>query len=159
MKTCTKCGIEKPLDEFYVLKVGHSGRVNPGHFPECKACSIARAAAHNKRTLEDNPDKARADRARWARNSRLRRYGITPKDYDALFAAQDGRCAICGTTEAGAWGGLLPVDHDHETGDVRGLLCHNCNGGLGQFCDDPDRLLAAAAYLLSRQDVLSGQVF
>lgn len=158
MKTCTKCGTEQPLSEFYELKAGHGGRVNPGHMPECKTCNIARAAAHNARKLAENPEKVIADRARWARNARLRQYGITQEDYDRLFAEQDGRCAICGTTEAGAWGGLLPVDHSHETGEVRGLLCHNCNGGLGQFGDDPDRLIAAAAYLLSRQNVL-GQVF
>jgi hypothetical protein len=154
MKTCTRCGVEKPLTDFYPLKPGHGRRVNPGHSPECKTCNIARARAHQDRQRASDPEKYKADRARWARNRRLREYGITQADYDVLFEQQDGRCAICGRAESGAWGGLLPVDHDHKTGEVRGLLCHHCNGGLGQFGDDPDRLLAAAAYLLSRQDVL-----
>ena len=158
MKTCTKCGVEKPLSEFYVLPVGHSGRVNPGRFPECKACNIARARAHQVRQRVEDPAKFAADRARWARNARLRQYGLIAGEYDAMLAEQDGKCAICGTSDPGGAGkgsdGQFPVDHDHETGAVRGLLCHGCNAGLGRFGDDPDRLLSAVAYLLARQNVL-----
>jgi hypothetical protein len=63
-----------------------------------------------------------------------------------LLAAQGGRCAIC----VGEWTGhhIAPhIDHDHATGKVRGLLCVNCNNGLGRFGDDPRRLRAAAQYL------------
>lgn len=65
----------------------------------------------------------------------------------ALREAQDGLCAICGTAEADAPKGRLQIDHDHTTHVVRGLLCGNCNCGLGHFKDDPPRLLAAIAYL------------
>ena len=58
-----------------------------------------------------------------------------------MLAAQDGLCAICGTAPA------AHVDHDHETGAVRQLLCFHCNGGLGQFRDDPVVLRAAADYV------------
>ena len=59
---------------------------------------------------------------------------INEDTFSALFAAQDGKCAICGAT-----GGLL-VDHDHSTGLVRGLLCHRCNVKLGQYHDSTSRL-------------------
>lgn len=79
------------------------------------------------------------------------KYGITIEQYDAMMAAQDGRCAICGVLPTRH----LCVDHDHETGEVRGLLCEPCNFALGHMADDVDRLLAAAAYLLARRDVLA----
>ena len=58
-----------------------------------------------------------------------------------MFEAQGGLCAICRTAPA------AHVDHDHDTGEVRELLCFNCNGGLGQFKDDPEVLRAAARYV------------
>jgi hypothetical protein len=58
-----------------------------------------------------------------------------------MLAAQGGLCAICKVAPGGH------VDHDHETGAVRALLCFNCNGGLGQFKDNPEVLHAAAYYV------------
>jgi hypothetical protein len=84
----------------------------------------------------------------------MRRYGITAEDADAMLLAQGGVCAICRAAPA------AHVDHDHATGAVRALLCFNCNGGLGQFRDDP-LLLHAAAYYVQfhtlRQEALAGQ--
>ncbi len=72
-------------------------------------------------------------------------YGIVAGEFETLLAGQDGGCAICRTTE---WPGKGPhVDHAHETGRVRGILCGACNNGLGNFADDPARLRAAADYL------------
>jgi hypothetical protein len=70
-----------------------------------------------------------------------RRYGITAEDADAMLEEQGGFCAVCRTEPA------LHVDHDHATGAVRALLCLGCNGGLGQFTDDPEVLRAAAHYV------------
>ena len=75
-----------------------------------------------------------------------RRYGITPEDYDGLLAHQQGVCAICGATEPGGRG-RFHVDHCHDEGIIRGLLCANCNQGLGKFKDDPTLLTSAIAYL------------
>ena len=61
--------------------------------------------------------------------------------FDELVVQQGGVCAICGRPDP------EHVDHDHETGAVRGILCFNCNGGLGQFRDSIDSLLTAASYL------------
>jgi hypothetical protein len=70
-----------------------------------------------------------------------RRYGITALEADAMLAKQGGLCAICKSAPA------AHVDHDHATGAVRALLCFNCNGGLGQFKDNPETLHAAAYYV------------
>jgi hypothetical protein len=78
---------------------------------------------------------------------RLSRASGVQKSAAALRARQGGRCAICGVLEADAPRGRLHLDHDHGSLAVRGLLCGNCNAGLGQFKDDPNRLLAAIEYL------------
>ena len=80
------------------------------------------------------------------------KYGISLDDYNRMLAEQNGGCAVCGVEPTKR---RHHIDHDHETGAVRGLLCHQCNLALGCVSDDPDRLLALAAYLLSRVDLLS----
>lgn len=84
------------------------------------------------------------------------KYGhrLTVAEYEQKFVSQGGNCAICnqpGTTTAKA----LSVDHNHATGETRGLLCNSCNLGLGKFKDSPDFLLAAAAYLKAHSNVPS----
>ena len=74
-----------------------------------------------------------------------RKYGITLDDYEAMLVAQGGGCAICGAPEPD--GQSLHVDHDHDTGAVRGLLCFTCNAGIGMFDHDIDLLSAAVDYL------------
>jgi hypothetical protein len=85
------------------------------------------------------------------RDSHLRRrFGLTPTQYDAKFAEQGEVCAICHRPETSTWRGKvrrLGVDHDHETGAIRGLLCTKCNRGLGWFDDEADLLVAAAQYV------------
>lgn len=83
----------------------------------------------------------------YSRMRALISYGLSGwDDFDRLWSEHKGRCAICRTV-------LDPesrqthVDHDHETGAVRGILCHGCNSGLGQFQDDPERLRAAVKYI------------
>lgn len=71
---------------------------------------------------------------------------ISLEDYNRIFDAQNGCCAICGRHQS-ELDKRLSVDHDHETGEVRGLLCHGCNLGLGYFKDSPTRLSNASAYL------------
>ncbi len=82
-----------------------------------------------------------------------RKYGMTVEGYDVMRDSQDARCALCGTNEPNGrvskhtdayW---LHVDHDHESGQVRSLLCANCNTALGKMNDDPQLLRAAADYL------------
>ncbi|MBA2724748.1 MAG: endonuclease VII domain-containing protein [Actinobacteria bacterium] len=79
------------------------------------------------------------------RRSLLARYGLTEEMYAALLAVQDNVCAIC--KQQCPSGRALAIDHDHETKVVRGLLCCNCNHGLGQFKDEPALLQTAIDYL------------
>ena len=71
-------------------------------------------------------------------------YGITLEKYDSMLADQDGCCAICKTETSK---GRFAIDHCHTTGEVRGLLCFDCNTGIGKLQDDPSLLLAAYNYL------------
>lgn len=80
-----------------------------------------------------------------------RRYGITEGDYDAMGAAQEWRCAIC-IREFPPNGHDLRVDHNHKNGVVRGLLCNECNTGLGLLDDSSLRLAAAIVYLEHHHD-------
>lgn len=75
------------------------------------------------------------------REQNIKRYGLKLSDFSAMYSAQDGKCAICREEKE------LVVDHDHETGKVRGLLCGSCNTGLGRFGDSVVLLLYAAGYL------------
>jgi hypothetical protein len=74
------------------------------------------------------------------------RYGITLVDYNEMLVKQDSRCKICNTESSG-----LVVDHCHTSGAVRGLLCGNCNKGLGLFKDSPERMVKAAKYINENQ--------
>lgn len=99
----------------------------------------------------DKAKKAAYDKARYnpraSKDRHLRRsYGITIKDYDKMFESQGGTCAICGRPET-AKGRSLAVDHSHDTGEVRGLLCHACNTSIGKFRENREWLLKAIKYL------------
>ena len=77
----------------------------------------------------------------------MRQYNITLAEYDAMFMSQGQVCVICHTDNPGAGRSRFSVDHDHETGKVRGLLCHGCNIVLGMVKDKPKILRDAAGYL------------
>jgi len=99
--------------------------------------------ARTKALYAENKDQIKA----LLRNYKYKReFGITLSERSGMAAEQDGRCLICGTHE-GDLTERLSVDHDHATKQVRGLLCRNCNHGIGNFHDDPDLLRAAAIYL------------
>ncbi len=100
-----------------------------------RAKHTLKANAATRRWAAANPDKIKA-------NSLRRKYGLTLTEYASMIEAQAGRCAICG-------GGLSrpQVDHDHDTGQVRALLCSGCNRGLSQFKERPECLRNAAIYV------------
>jgi hypothetical protein len=120
---CSRCRAVLPDTEF-----GSSAGKKPRIAGYCRACV---------ETARKEVD--------YAHHTKVRRYGLTVADYDALLTEQNGACAICHRPPIGK---RLAVDHCHTTGKVRGLLCSPCNVSLGQFDDDPRRLLEAAKYLL-----------
>jgi len=100
-------------------------------------------------------DKTRKEARAWQQANpskrlaqRVRKYGLTAEQYKQRLADQGGGCAICAATSSrGKPGERLHVDHCHQSGRVRGLLCSECNRGIGHFRDDAERLERAAAYL------------
>jgi hypothetical protein len=159
VKRCSKCGELKPLTAFYRQETCRDGYRN-----DCEACFAARskqwylrnrehAIAQVKSWQQANPERVKATRnasrpRRRAidRDARLRRvFGLSADEYSAMLAEQGGGCALCG--RAPSPGRSLHVDHNHETGVVRGLLCFRCNAGIGQFREDKIRLVNAAVYL------------
>ena len=77
----------------------------------------------------------------------FRKYGLTVDDYNKMYKEQNGKCAICKTDCLSERFGKFDVDHDHETGKIRGLLCNKCNTGLGLFKDNVEHLKSAIEYL------------
>jgi hypothetical protein len=128
-RICPKCRIERPFDAYRDRGWGPSG--------QCVSCRGSQPSASTEA----------------ARRGKLKhRYRITQPQYDALLVRQGGMCAICGRPQAArAISARLYVDHDHETGEVRGLLCLHCNAMLGCANDDPEVLLAAIVYLRERE--------
>jgi hypothetical protein len=139
-KFCRRCRVAKTFPEQF-----RSKQICLECAPDVDGYPEWAEARHQRLTnittvLRDVP---KADRSWYRRIFHL--YGITPADYQALLNAQGGGCAICGLTNSGR--DRLAVDHDHKTGTVRGLLCHGCNIGLGNFHDSPTNLQKAIAYL------------
>lgn len=97
----------------------------------------------------DNPERTTANRRRW---NLQKLYGITPEDYSAMLADQGGVCAVCRQPEPDAHGRTgtrfsLSIDHCHDTGRVRGLLCQKCNRAIGLLGDNVELLRSAIRYL------------
>jgi hypothetical protein len=139
MKICTKCKIEKPFELFHKHPTTKLGVTSA-----CKECMYK--TLKDFRKTSEGKEKAKEYR----RKSLLKsRYGITAEEYDALLEKQNGKCAICGSSNGGGRGlnSRLAVDHNHSTGEVRGLLCSMCNQGIGMFKDNPEILEIASSYL------------
>lgn len=86
------------------------------------------------------------------RRNLWKNYKMTPTEFNDLWEGQSGKCAICEVDMAprGRAKNSVAVDHNHENGAVRGLLCRTCNVGIGYLNNDPDLLIAAAEYLIER---------
>jgi len=129
-KICNKCETNKPIEEFV-----RSKQTKDGYKGYCKKCH-----ANDRRNWNRQyPEKLREQRLK-------RQYGIDQGDYESLLVAQGGKCAVCGINDSGQKGSWS-IDHCHKTGIVRGLLCNNCNNGLGRFKDNPDLMQKAIKYL------------
>lgn len=128
----------------------------PRHLEAARAHATAYYRRNRDRIRAENRANVRAvGEAASRRDYRLlAKYGITGEEYDAMEREQDGKCAICKQPERryGSHGKVkrLAVDHCHETGKVRGLLCADCNTAIGLLGDNPERVEAARAYLVGK---------
>lgn len=147
-RRCSACGQSKPLTEFYKDRKGRDG-----YGYSCKPCARIRASSN----YYDNHEQRRKNNRQYGAQPRVRsrtrdqklqaKYGVTSAEYDRLLARQGGVCAICKQHRRDARNREMPVDHDHATKAVRGILCDHCNRIIGLFNDDPDVITAAVNYL------------
>lgn len=146
-KKCSKCKIEKPFDAFFKDK----GR-KIGIRCKCKECckqDTYEWRAKNKSQYNNYVAMWRAKNGdRQHKTEIKRRYGLSIEKYNELLAIQKCSCAICGKAhDPSIKRGRLYVDHNHDTGEVRGLLCAGCNAMIGHANDDVFILKKAIAYL------------
>ena len=165
MKPCKKCGVVKALSEFHIARDNRDGHRN-----ECKSCwkKICRARylatrdeyirrsqkwrdehpEYYEEVLRRNREENRDRRAEVGRRSYFRRkYGLSMGELDFLRIVQGDRCAICGEADTSG----LHVDHHHDTGLIRGLLCGKCNKAIGLLREDPALFDSASSYLQRTQ--------
>lgn len=145
-RECIRCHVRKALSGFHRDRHDEHGRSR-----RCKLCAntASNKYYHDVRSgFRKRGRQISAVERAYFRRRNLRRHGITPEQWDALFASQGGACASCR--------GVFPpsennrdrhTDHDHETGRVRGILCSRCNTGIGLASEDPERLRMMARYL------------
>lgn len=130
MKFCNRCKTSLPLDCYFLRKTGTP-------YSWCKECS----AKYGKKKYGKPYDKKRWEEWGRERYYLLKKYGLTQKEVDAMKEEQQHRCRVCGEKAP------LVIDHDHNTGKIRGMLCTPCNQGLGFLQDNVNTLKAAIFYL------------
>ena len=116
-RACVKCGEWKLMTEYFKSKT-----TVDGYAGYCKSCSKEQVRNTNY----------------------IRKFGITLEEYNQIFAEQEGKCGICSKHQLDK---NLSVDHDHDTGEVRGLLCQPCNLGLGKLGDNIESIENTLRYL------------
>lgn len=148
MKMCTVCKSVKSPEDFYDgYKSKNQRYATNKRYPHsrCKECEHAKNRVYHK----ENRSKVSA---RQVASQRIKKYGVSEKDYEQMLLSHNNLCAICNKPSPRT----LHIDHDHKTGQVRGLLCSTCNTGIGLFKDDISVLNSAIAYLTypPKQDIL-----
>lgn len=102
-----------------------------------------------KKQRED-PERLKLQSARARKCHLKRKWGMTPEEYENVLVSQGGVCAICGNGSIRDGHHTFHIDHDHETGRIRGLLCYSCNCAIGHFHDDQSLMKLAIEYLSDR---------
>ena len=141
MKFCTICKIEKPYTEY------HRRGDSSGYRSACKSCY----RESNLKRYHTNTDTKSAHR-RAAHKHNVGRYGLTLEMYDELYISQNGECKICHCKvftpiDNAGMNKTACIDHCHDTGKVRGLLCRSCNTGIGSFKESLENIKSAVIYL------------
>lgn len=163
---CKGCGIEKPADDFFRDK---RRKYDAAIKMPCRECRSSEQKIHRANNLELVRRKERESWERHAGESGRSRKrvanltraakdrGLTLDQLAEIYDGQDGRCAICGDEIFFSLPGrgnrhTACIDHDHDTGLIRGLLCQGCNTGLGLFRDDLGIVESAFIYLKRHKD-------
>ncbi len=164
LKHCTCCKTTKPVSEFNKSKGGAGGLQS-----RCRDCGKAQCRAWYRKNIDTERERSRnrmrvygpkqrlanklwaaanPERARYHSRKKLlgKKYGMTIEEHDALFASQGFSCGACGSDSPNSKKGWS-TDHCHDTGVVRGILCHHCNVGLGHAKDNLQTLRAWISYL------------
>lgn len=158
-KYCSGCDKDLDFSKFGKDKYRHDGRTS-----KCKKCRNT----YNRRYCKDNPDMKKKHndlRKEWRkeyyakpknkmklRNSHLMsQFNLTHDDYEQMLKSQEGVCAICKRHRVATNKEYMAIDHCHDTGDIRGILCNWCNRGLGVFEDNVEFLENAIKYLRENQ--------
>mgnify|MGYP001496370973 CR=1 FL=1 len=169
MKTCSKCKNNFNLDFFHKDKSKKDGLSS-----SCKECSLKTKSNYRKRKrkylsamsmeyyknnkdviLQQYRDKYKNNdewRNRKKNTQLIKEYGITLDDYNNLLEKQNYKCAICGRNFKDAIKGLY-IDHNHETGKIRGLLCLQCNSAIGMLNENINTLTKAISYLKDNKEL------
>lgn len=159
MKHCIDCGVLKDLGEFHAHKYSKDK-----HKSYCKSCSRIRTRTwqinNKEKCAESSREYRKAFPEKFRKSNQKTKlkanYNLTLEDYDRMLKEQDFVCAICGNPESVNKNGRtydLCVDHNHETGEVRGLLCRNCNSGIGLLKDNSETLVKALNYLIKWEKI------
>lgn len=156
MKKCSRCGIDKDFIEFYKAKTNKNGSVC--YQSRCKKC-MNDVSLNRIKSMSDK------ERSEHYKNNRIRlgkdyfktyrlksNYGISLQEFNLMYEKQNKKCYIC---EKKIEGRDVKVDHDHKTGKVRKLLCHNCNTSLGLLNDDEKLFHKCEMYLKEHNDFIS----
>src|SRR5206468_1858620 len=125
MKECRRCFKIKSSTEFYKRTASQDGLQ-----PICKPCSIEVRREHYQTP--------HGKKLRSAANKRAK-FNMTAGEYNELFDSQEGRCAICKRHQS-EFSKSFAIDHNHDTGKIRGLLCHQCNTALGMLRENPEAI-------------------
>ena len=149
-RQCTSCKLFKTLNKF---RVGTAqGKKTPRRWSECRECLSKRCRNYHK-----------ANPGRMLEIKLMKNYGMTLTEFNSLLEDQKGLCAICHMPEPAidkrtGKQRRLSVDHSHQTGKTRGLLCTLCNQGIGQFRENPELLMAAIEYIKKHNDTQAGML-
>ena len=134
-RICRVCKKDKNLLEDYYLSRKDPTKKSSYSY-ECKDCTV-------KRTVEYNREHSTSVRSQYLK----RNYGLTFEEFEAMLSDQDNCCAICKSTKPLGRHKRFNVDHHNKTGNVRGLLCSNCNTALGLVDDNIHTLKSMIEYL------------
>ena len=148
MKTCSCCKTDKPFSEFFKGRINKDG--SQGYTSKCKECTKTyQLGLYHKLPIEKKRERQQKSYDKlgkdYFKQYRLtNKYNIDLDTFNEMYTLQKGKCYIC---EKDITGKEVKVDHNHTTGKVRKLLCHNCNTSLGLLNEDKNLLMKCVDYL------------